>query len=56
MKDSERKAHALIKGTEEGEMIIKSEKPHLVGGKRVVIDKTRNNKNTFKKTEEGEIE
>jgi hypothetical protein len=56
IKDTEHNANALIEGTREGEMYVKNEKARTVGGKRVIIDKTRSNKDTFKETEEGEIE
>jgi hypothetical protein len=55
-KELERDFHALMHGTKDGEIVIKNEKPHLVGGKRVVIDKMRSNRRgEMKETVEGEI-
>jgi hypothetical protein len=47
--------HGLIHGTRSGKIVVEAEKPHLVGGKRVIVDKTRsNNDSSFKETDEGE--
>jgi hypothetical protein len=56
VKQIDRKLKALVSGTEEGEMTVKNEKARIIGGKRVVIDKTRSSKDKgeFKETEEGE--
>jgi hypothetical protein len=54
-KEIERDLHSLIKGTKDGKIVVESEKPRIVGGKRLLVDRTRNNKNAFKETEEGEI-
>jgi hypothetical protein len=51
----ERKFHRIITGTEDGEITAENESPHLTGGKRVVVDKTRRSKGAFKKTEDGEV-
>jgi hypothetical protein len=48
--------HSLLRGTKSGKIVIEAEKPHMVGGKRVIVDKTRsNNDSSFKETEEGEV-
>jgi hypothetical protein len=54
-KELERDIHALTHGTKDGKIVIENEKPHLVGGKHLVVDKTRSNKGAFKETVEGEI-
>jgi hypothetical protein len=56
VKQIERKFHALIHGTEEGEMTVKNEKARTIAGKRVIIDKTKSSKGEYKETEEGEVE
>ena len=52
----ERDTRALLHGKKEGEVIIRSETPHLVGGNRTVIDETHKAKANFKIREGGEIE
>jgi len=47
--------NALLKGTKDGEVIIKNIKPKLTGGKHEVIDETFNDKASFKETEQGSI-
>ena len=49
-------AKAIIKGTADGEMIIRNEHPHAAGGIHEVIDETHKNTKHFKATEEGDIE
>jgi hypothetical protein len=60
VKQIDRKFHALINGTEEGEMTVKNEKARTIKGKRVVIDKTSGrgviNRALTEETEEGETE
>jgi hypothetical protein len=56
VKQIDRKFHALLNGTEEGEMTVKNEKARTIKGKRVIVDKTSSSKASFKETEEGEIE
>jgi hypothetical protein len=38
VKKLERDFHSLMRGTREGEIVIKNESPHEEGGKRVVVD------------------
>ena len=52
----ERDVRSLLHGKKEGEVIIRSETPHLVGGNRTVIDETHKAKANFKIREGGEIE
>ncbi|MDR2727966.1 MAG: hypothetical protein LBB56_02450 [Chitinispirillales bacterium] len=52
----EKDLHALIKGTKDGKIVVENEKPRVVGGKRLLVDRTRNNKAAFKEVEEGEID
>jgi hypothetical protein len=54
-KELEKDIHGLIKGTKDGKIVIENEKPRIVGGKHLVVDKTRSNKNAFREVEEGEI-
>ena len=54
-KEIERDIHGLIKGTKDGKIVVENEKPKLIGGKRLLVDRTRNVKAAFKETEEGEI-
>ena len=51
----ERDFHALLHGKKDGEIIIKNEKPHFVGGKHEVVDETHKPKGAWKATEEGKI-
>ena len=51
----ERDMRALLHGRKDGEIVIENEKPHLVGGKHVVVDETQKPKGAWKATEEGEI-
>jgi hypothetical protein len=44
-----------LKGTKDGEVIIKKIKPKTTGGKHEVIDETFKSSATFKETDEGEI-
>ena len=50
----ERDVKALLHGKKDGEIIIKNERPHLVGGKREVIDEVRNGKRALKEVIEAE--
>jgi hypothetical protein len=55
VKQLDKDYHSLLRGTKSGKIVIEAEKPHLVGGKRVIVDKTRsNNDSSFKETEEGD--
>ena len=47
--------NALLKGTKDGEVIIKNIKPKLTGGKHEVIDETFRDTAAFKETAEGSI-
>jgi hypothetical protein len=56
VKQLEKDFHGLVHGTKEGEIVIKNQKAHTIGGKRVIIDKmNRNNDGVFKETEEGKV-
>jgi len=44
----ERDVKALLKGKKDGKIVIENEKPHLVGGKHIVVDETHKDKATFK--------
>ncbi|MDR0517447.1 MAG: hypothetical protein LBH25_10435 [Fibromonadaceae bacterium] len=55
VKQLEKDFHSLIHGSKDGKIVIENEKPHMVGGKHLIVDKTRSNKGVFKETEEGEI-
>jgi hypothetical protein len=51
----ERDVKSLLHGTKDGKIVIENEKPHLVGGKHVVVDETHKSRESFKETEDGEI-
>jgi hypothetical protein len=55
-KEIERDVKGLLKGTKEGEIIIKNERPKTVGGKRTIVDEVHKGKLAVKKVSEGEIE
>jgi hypothetical protein len=55
VKQLEKDFHSLVHGTKDGKIVIENEKARTVGGKRVVVDKTRSNKDAWKETVEGEI-
>jgi hypothetical protein len=50
----ERDVKALLHGKKDGEIIIKNERPHLVGGKREVIDEAHSGKRALKEVIEAE--
>ena len=50
----ERDVKALLHGKKDGEIIIKNERPHLVGGKHEVIDEVRSGKRALKEVIEAE--
>jgi len=50
----ERNLHALLHGKKDGKIVIENERPHLTGGKHVVIDETHKGNDRFKETIEGE--
>jgi hypothetical protein len=47
--------NALMKGTKDGEIIIRNFKPKITGGVHEVIDETFSNRASFKETDEGSI-
>jgi len=51
----ERDLKALLHGKKDGKIVIENERPHLVGGKHVVVDETHKERAAFKETESGEI-
>ena len=51
----ERDVRSLLHGKKDGKIIIENEKPHLTGGKHVVVDETHKSKEGFRATESGEI-
>ena len=54
-KKVKRDVNALMKGTKDGEVIIKNVKPKVTGGTHEVIDETFKDSASFKETKEGEI-
>ena len=50
----ERDVKALLHGKKDGEIVIKNERPHLVGGVHEVIDETHRNRVAVKETLEEE--
>ena len=46
---------ALLKGTKDGEVIVKNIKPKTTGGTHEVIDETFKDTASFKETDEGKI-
>jgi hypothetical protein len=52
----ERDVKALLKGTKDGEIIIKNERPTTSGGKRTIVDEVHKGKIAVKKVSGGEIE
>ena len=51
----ERDIKRLIHGKADGEIIIKNERPNMVGGVHEVIDNVHKDKTAFKAQEQGEI-
>ena len=51
----ERDVRALLHGTKDGKIVVENEKPHMTGGKHVVIDETQKAHAAWKETEQGEI-
>jgi hypothetical protein len=51
----ERDVRALLHGKKDGKIIIENEKPHLVGGKHVVVDEIHRDKIGFRESESGEV-
>ena len=55
--EMERDVRALLHGKKDGRIVIENEKPHLVGGKHVVVDEAHKaHHGAWKETEKGEIE
>jgi ribosomal protein S24E len=54
-KKVKRDINALMRGTKDGEVIIKNIKPKTSGGTHEVIDETFKSNASFKETDEGEI-
>jgi hypothetical protein len=50
----ERDVKALLHGKKDGEIVIKNERPHLVGGVRKVVDETHRDRIAVKETVEEE--
>jgi len=50
----ERDVKALLHGKKDGEIVIKNERPHLVGGVRKVVDETHRDRMAVKETVEEE--
>ena len=46
----ERDVRALLHGKKDGKIVIENEKPHLSGGKRILIDETHSDKSNLKET------
>jgi hypothetical protein len=55
VKQLEKDFHALIHGTKDGRLVIENEKAKTIGGKHLVVDRTRRNTGSMKETVEGEI-
>jgi len=54
-KQVKRDVNALLKGTKDGEVIVKNIKPKTTGGTHEVIDETFKDSSTFKDSIEGNI-
>ena len=54
--EEERDFRALLHGVKDGKIIIENERPHLTGGKHIVVDETHKEKEHWKATEEGKVE
>jgi len=52
----ERDVRALLKGKKDGKIVIENEKPHLTGGKHIVVDEKLTPKGAWKETEKGQID
>jgi len=51
----ERDVRALLHGKKDGKIVIENERPHLEGGKHLVVDEMHRDKAEWKETEEGKI-
>jgi hypothetical protein len=51
----DRDVNRLVHGKEDGEIIIKNERPHMTGGVHEIIDNVHKEKSAFKETVQGEI-
>ena len=54
-KQVKRDVNALLKGTKDGEVIVKNIKPKTTGGTHEVIDETFKDSATFKDSVEGNL-
>jgi hypothetical protein len=54
-KKVKRDINSLMKGTKDGEVIVKNVRPKTTGGAHEVIDETFKSSASFKDTEEGRI-
>jgi hypothetical protein len=54
-KKAKKDFNTVLKGTKEGEVIVKNIKPKTIGGKREIIDETFKDSAQFKETDEGSI-
>ena len=52
----ERDVKALLHGKKDGRIVVENERPHLAGGKHVVVDETHKPQGAWKESEEGKIE
>ena len=48
----ERDVKALLHGKKDGKIVVENEKPHMVGGKHVVVDEVHNDRVSFRESEE----
>jgi len=55
IKQLEKDFNKLIHGHADGEIVVKTEKPHMVGGTRTVVDNMRKGKAAIKESKEAEI-
>jgi len=52
----ERDVRALLHGKKDGKIVIENQRPHMTGGKHVVVDETHKAHAAWKETESGEID
>jgi hypothetical protein len=51
----ERDLRSLLHGKKDGKIVIENVRPHMVGGKHVVVDEMHKDKGAWKATEEGKL-
>jgi len=56
MKQLEKDFNKLIHGHADGEIVIKNEKPHLVGGARTIVDDVHKGRSAVKETAEASVD